>query len=442
MGVVNFQLEASEAKAVGAFLKVVDAQRKTERGANKAAAASKRHEKAMKHVGSMVSSWLGVGAAIGAVTTGIRSVITEMKRLDVMNRTATLSVVGQISSAGDIAQASQIKKFLRTQFAGTGIGYQQAGELYGTLRGAAPSLSLDRILSLTRQAAGGRRAGMGMEAVKGFGTIMGGLAVAAPGKTAGDIADIASYIEMGQGRHGKKISRGGLAALAQWKAAELGDVETGVGMMMASIQAGQGTMPFQTLVDKLAEQRVLPALQRGRKITGAQRAERAFWTARPMDRLGMLRGDPALRGKILGTQVARVTAMFGGRPSELTSQVRRAQEEDAWRLRQLEALEANRRYARELAIEEKEAVEERQVAEPGPPSTEQQLRFLTAQEKAAGRGAISRGTRGALRRVGSFFPADIDLYNELGYAASRLSEAANDLKDTTETIPSINRHAE
>src|SRR3990170_4729118 len=119
MGVVSWKLDADYDQAVQAFLKVVDAQVKTERGADRAAAATQRHESAVtrlgqsagRELGSMVGRWASIGAAVGLATKAMTTMRDELRRLDDLSRGATVSITGRIAAAGDMAAAPQLRQF-------------------------------------------------------------------------------------------------------------------------------------------------------------------------------------------------------------------------------------------------------------------------------------------------------------------------------------------
>lgn len=75
MGVVSFKLEADEAKAVQGFLKLVDAQKKVERGAKNVGRAANKSEKAFRSMGKSAGRDLknmvvGLGSVASAIAVG------------------------------------------------------------------------------------------------------------------------------------------------------------------------------------------------------------------------------------------------------------------------------------------------------------------------------------------------------------------------------------
>ena len=389
---VEWVMTADEAAAVKAYMKVVDAQRKMERGADRAVKKTKKHDSAMKRFGAsagkelsgIAGRWIGVTAAITAVSKALQIVIADLRRVDELSKAGTMSVTAQIAAAGDMRQGARIRKFLSGKaMSQTGLTYQQAGGLYGAVRGAAPSIGLDRVLALTGKIAGATRAGVTPEQLPGLATIAGGLAVAAPGKTTGDIADLSMMIYQGQGRYGRKITRGGLKALQAFKSQGIGSLEQGIGMMMASVQAGQGAEAFQSLVDRLSEQRTMPAGRAGRRLTPAQKAERAFWSAGPQARMQMLRQDKGLRAKVMGTQTARLAAMYELSPRAQMAAALEAQRENEFAKAQDQALR-DQAFAEELATQEQSAIETRRIQSEGLGAGTRYQRFYQARMRAKG----------------------------------------------------------
>ena len=343
MGTVRFDLDAEEAKAVRGLLKVVDAQKKTVRASMAGNQAARGHEKAMRKLGtnaardlkSMAAGWLTVGAVTGAAHKGLAMIIADLKRIKEQTTAATMTITHHIAGAGDLAQQQKIRSFLESgAFKGTGLTMEGRGQLYGAVRGAAPAAGLDRILGLTAVAAKSKRAALDPTA---FGTTMGELSKIAPGKTAGDIGDLAAYITTQQGRYAKKINRGGYRDLRQFVAGGLGGAEEGIGMLLASVQASQGSMGFSTLLKKLREQRTVAGGKFG-GAGGGGGAEGRFFAATPGQRLKMLRQDKALRSKIFGTEVATVEAMFDSKVGGLTAGARTAQTSDQFAAMQRQAL--------------------------------------------------------------------------------------------------------
>jgi len=80
MAKTKFILEADQAKAVGAFLKVVDAQKKTERGMRNINREGAKTNKTMAGIGRSVAGWLGGFASIAGVVRGLQAINAEMEK--------------------------------------------------------------------------------------------------------------------------------------------------------------------------------------------------------------------------------------------------------------------------------------------------------------------------------------------------------------------------
>lgn len=451
MGNVNFSLDADSAKAVAGFLKIVDAQKKVDKGAAKNKRTTSEFSKSVgKELNSMVGQWLTVGAAIAGVRKGITLISEEMKRLDQLNRKTTMSVTEQIAAAGDMAQGAHIRQFLASgAFRGSGLSPEEAGRLYGAIRGGAPGERLDRVMGLTAQLAGTKRAGLSPEGGEGMGTLMGGLATAAPTKSAGDIADLAAMITQGQGRYENKITRGGLKAVQQWTAAGLGTTDTAVDMLMASVQAQQGSEAFQALVDRLGTDQVMAPLKPGRRMTATEKAERGYWSAPKAGRLAMLRGDAALRAKILGTTATGVEAMFD-RFGRTRGMAAAAQRSDAWQTMQSAVLR-DKAYAEEIAIEEQIALEARNAALKDTGASQRYQRYHAAKLQARGTNVIFRAASQASGQfaeaigINTRYGAEDEMQaaaDDIRSAAAGLNAVTGDLRKVTAAIPHQNAHTE
>lgn len=497
MGTVNFKLEADEAQAVQSFLKVVDAQRKIDAGAKKNTRSTSRFGKsAKKELNTVVGQWTSIGAAIGLAKTGIGMLITEMERLNQINKNGTMSIMAQIAAAGDLAQAGTIRKFLTgAAFKGSGLTYTQGGDLRNVIRGAAPGLAIDRIRNITAQAAGYRRAGISLDDGVGFGQLVGGVAAAYKGKSAEDVVDVAAWIFQQQGKFGKKIDRGGFKALHQWNEARLGTNEQGLGMLMASIHAKQGTAAFQALVDVTSMNRVIPDVKPGRRENAAQQAMRAYYAAPKSKRLAMLRSDPSLRAALLTTRSTSVEAMFAANPAAFARQVTAAQRTNEFSQMQTRAM-SHTPYVQYLSDLEKKGVESRRIIRNDEGAGMRRIDYLAAARRARGVNIIPRSilragdtfaelvgietsktdsnlTKGlkwmgaaaavpyagayasAAYIYGAFTAADAggqsmsdsvselrNMANNANAAAANMNAAATNLLHATETIPNPNAHTE
>lgn len=82
----TFVLEADEAKAVRAYLRVVDAQNKATDGLRKMNREGRGASKSMEGVGRSVAGWLAGFASIGTIIQGIKSIVREMEKATALRK--------------------------------------------------------------------------------------------------------------------------------------------------------------------------------------------------------------------------------------------------------------------------------------------------------------------------------------------------------------------
>jgi hypothetical protein len=133
MGQVTFKLEADEAKAVKAFMRVVDAQKKTERGAKKAGDAGKQAGKATEK---------GAKGATGAFDNMGKSAVNSFKAMatGLIGAGGVLAAVQMVRAELEATAAAQrdlANKAMTIDKAGVGgatqfgMGYTDAGHAKG-----------------------------------------------------------------------------------------------------------------------------------------------------------------------------------------------------------------------------------------------------------------------------------------------------------------------
>lgn len=157
MGSVTFNLEGQAANAVNAFLKVVDAQAKAEKGFDGLADKSRRAKKdvqsgfgqqATQQLKSFAAGALGVGAAIGAITKALQGMHAERKRgaEGAQAQEAGLKRLVQVSETREEFAALRA---MTTEIAGReALSLQQAANLVFT----AKSIGLEKEAPLFGQA--------------------------------------------------------------------------------------------------------------------------------------------------------------------------------------------------------------------------------------------------------------------------------------------------
>ena len=86
---VTFNLEANEAKAVQALLRVVDAQDKGVAGMRRLNREAQKSQTVLQGIGQSVAGWLTAFASIGTVVQGLRAIVSEMKEATALRREMT-----------------------------------------------------------------------------------------------------------------------------------------------------------------------------------------------------------------------------------------------------------------------------------------------------------------------------------------------------------------
>ena len=463
MGQVNFILEGDEAKAVQAFLKVINAQKKVETGMNRIGRQGKQTDKTFgrmsqnmtRDLSGMVMGWATVGTAITGVSRALQSVIADMKRMDDQNKSTIISLTQRIAGAGDMAQGQEIRKFLVKNLKGTGVGVKEGGEVYGAIRGAAPSMDLTRILKLTRGASGAKKAGFMGEDLTSFATMSGEIAKMAPEKSVGDVMDLTTYVKQLEGRYGKQVVRTGMGVASQFVESQSGSLEEGLGLVLASVQSGQKATGAQLIVQKLREQRDVG--EGGFGGGGGNDGLRAFYAASPKERMQMIRGDKDLRGKVFGTQAASVEAVLSADPTKLTKGAMGAQRGNLFNKAQIDALQ-DRLFAEEMMVSEEEAGAERAEFARDEGRQMRNLRLDKARMRKAGVPAWLRSSLNWLGETGVSLGIDYDtsdlaagaermsgsakLTSDLADAAEKLNAAADKTLDASNRTANVNAHVE
>jgi len=138
MATVKFNLEADEAKAVQSFLKVVDAQKKSEQqfkrttkaGANQSKKMSMFARAQKSSVGSMIASYGSLAAAIGLATKAIQFMNAERNQAAGRLRTSEFSL-GQLSqlAGGDPKKMREMVDASKATSKEAGIDLNQAAAL-------------------------------------------------------------------------------------------------------------------------------------------------------------------------------------------------------------------------------------------------------------------------------------------------------------------------
>jgi len=328
MGQITFKVDADTGKAVQGFLKLMDAQRKV-------TGESRKHGKASKESGNqilgdikgMVMGYLSVQGVIQGVTKAVQMLREEHEKALAASKAAAVSMTQAISGAGLLGRGPEMARFMRGL--DPAFSEPQAAALFTSVAGgfrpdeARPG-SVERFKALMGVAAMGKR--QGVADLNQFGMVLGELGQAAPGKSAGDIGDIATLITEASGRYGGKLNRGGIKVLGQAIASGM-DPDQAVGLMLASFTAGQGPEAATAFLQKLTTPEA--ALRPGQRPTAAQSARRRLAGMDMAGQMAALRADPSMAAAIFGeSQAPAVMAMLGQDPAAMARAVAAAQAGD------------------------------------------------------------------------------------------------------------------
>lgn len=134
MATVKFTLEAEEAKAVQAFLRVVDAQSKTEHGFKRTTKAAQDQESLFAGLGGKIATlaagYVSVQSAIDAATAALRFYNAEQDKGLNRARASEISL-GSLSqlAGGDTAKMRQMVESAKATSQGAGIDLDRAAQL-------------------------------------------------------------------------------------------------------------------------------------------------------------------------------------------------------------------------------------------------------------------------------------------------------------------------
>jgi len=219
-------------------------------------------------------------------------------------------LIKDLSEAGDLAAAPGLQKFFRSI---KGVSKEDVSKTYAGVRGGAPDISEERAKALAAQAA--RLAPTGQD-LGAFGTLAGELATLAPGKTAGDIADLALATRQKAGKSiGQLTSPQTLKGIKTLQSTGAMSTEEALGFGLAAMEKDISPRVLATVAAKIA------AAPKG--------AGRQYTAATPKERLAMLQQDPKLARKLLGDQAVQFSQITAADVGRQAAGLRQAQEGDA-----------------------------------------------------------------------------------------------------------------
>lgn len=333
MGTVKFELSAGEARAVQAFMKVVDVQKRAEDGSRKMGKGvkdagndfSQFGQEAAQSIKSVALQFASVGAAIAAAQKAYRLYVDEMKATAADTKKHALSFVDIVAGAGDTSRIGDIRKFLRDL--PSQVSEKQKYETYGAVRGAMPTAELGDILALTAESVKGRAAGI--QDTAAFGETMGLMRKLFPGKTINDVGDITKAVSEMGGKYGKRFEKQGVRGVQQWQAMGLGTAEEGLGWALASFTQDQGGEALNALIQKLSDTTTKPPTAGfGKQLGAVDEKRRQFYQADPKTRMRMLQSDQSMVNAVFGTQAPTVTTLLQRGSADITQQIIDAQKND------------------------------------------------------------------------------------------------------------------
>ncbi|MBM4037032.1 MAG: hypothetical protein FJ290_00845 [Planctomycetes bacterium] len=265
------------------------------------------HTDGLKAVGkellTTVGGYVSVAAALGAVRSTAAAVNREMAETTKVARGAIRAQIGAIVMAGEAAHAPELVKWFGEMGKRHDFSPETVVAAYEGVRGAAPTISRERMKALVEAAAPAGKAGVSVPELAGVG---GALAETFPGMDAKRAADLALVMQMAAGRAGKKLSgEEGRKVLGQWAASGAGSAESGLALLLAAYQGGQTGETLKVLQDALT------TTERPTGVAARDRALRKLIGAGgATERLKVLGRDAALREAVFGGQAPAVSAVL------------------------------------------------------------------------------------------------------------------------------------
>ncbi len=298
----KFILEAEEAKAVRAFLKVVDAQKKATQGTKNLTRESAKTQKGFSEIGGSLKGMVGMLGLGGGIAGGLALVRSqtqkwgeEVSRVSAKFFEVNKEIIKAVSQAGDLAHFAEIQEKLKL-LPMPGIGPTGRLEIYRGFREALPLENLKTILNLMPEAG---RAKL-LEEPSEFAGQMGVTHKLYGGKlAAGDVADVSKAVTDMLGGNAAKFGKQVFKESMQLVKSEMKPDEA-LALAIAAANAGQ-LRGISTLAGKLTQEKLFePAVIGGkrRRISEREQTEQEFYAIQdPAERLRWLIANRGRGGK-------------------------------------------------------------------------------------------------------------------------------------------------
>lgn len=361
MAKTKFILEADQAKAVSAFLKVVEAQDKTARGLKNINREGKKTKqtldgfgKVASDVGKMAAGFLSAQGAIAGVRKIMQLLIAEFEDLKRKQEDAAratmdyakdfINIIGTWLGPSQIDRAHEALTRMVKEI--PQLSYAQGRAMLGAFGAAVPAAGLERGIEAVRLAAP-----VTWERRPELMKFVGELVERFPEKKMEDIFDIA--IELRQ-KAGKNIDLLSASMKGMVQLMEYGiEGEQALGTMMAMIERELKPRGITTMVGLIARPIEPIAAGRGRRLTERQRIQNQLAAMTPAERFRWMQQYPEQAKLFYGTTFAPIAPIFQpGAIAAGTEMVRGAQVGDAYQ-RAVEAA-GRQRLVRRVTLEEEQ----------------------------------------------------------------------------------------
>jgi hypothetical protein len=260
-----------------------------------------------KYLGDQVASVKGlvtglftVDKLIQGVTAAYSDWADDVKDLADKHKTFEENLIRTITKAGQLRNAATIEQSLGGI---TGATRDQGAAAYGGVAGAAPNMGLGRQLAIAKAIApyGATGADLGE-----FGTVAGKVAELAPGKSAGDVADLVASLQQQTGSDFGSFADAGTMRAVQSLLAS-GAVKSPEEALGLGVSA-HGANLKPGILTEIARATTEPIDQSKLKSEDMVR----FSKAGPEQRMEMLRGNAAVRQAMLGDNAVMMQMLPGG----------------------------------------------------------------------------------------------------------------------------------
>lgn len=368
MAKTTFILEADEAKAVNAFLKVVEAQKKTAAGMTEITRKSDETKKSFLGMeGGLkgVAGALGIGGSIAGGIAFLRQQTQawgEDVRLVIEKYTnVNKELIKAVSQSGDLANFPEIQEKLKT-ISMPGIGLTERTGIYQSLRRELPLEFLETIMKLLPEAG---KANI-FEDPKEFAARMGTTYDIYAGKLKpDDVADTAKIVGDLLGANAEKYGTQVFKESMQLRAMGM-DPDKALAMLIAAANQGQ-LKGISTVRGLLTTEKILEPRKFGQRFTKEQKIEREFYAIEdPEERFRWLMANQGKGGKtaaVLQDQGV-LAAISEVDIAGVANQIKTARERNYFD--QMRRLALGRKPGSTLLkMEEVEALKERTEAEAG-----------------------------------------------------------------------------